>query len=77
VEGKSLVRQSAAIPAEYKSREAVRTPPLKWSTHAELAGCHSRNTLDIKNAFQVGGDPRSEFFDVDALWLSDTSNAVE
>jgi hypothetical protein len=47
--------------AEHKGREEVGAPPLKWSRHAALAHCCSRNALIIEEAIQVGIYPRNEF----------------
>lgn len=69
--------RSAARLAEYRGREAVGAPPLKWSVRAALAHCHSWNTLGVENAMQVGAHPRNEFFDVGALRLKHVSNGAK
>jgi hypothetical protein len=76
VEWKPLVGPLAAIFAEHKSREAVRTPPLKRSRHAGPAHCHSRNTLSAEDAIQVGSNPRNKFLHVSVLGLGDGSNTA-
>ena len=77
MEREPLVRLAAALFAEYKAREAVRTPPLEWSSHTALADCRGWDTLSTEKAVQVGGNPRSELFKVGALRLRDVSNAVK
>jgi len=44
----SPVGFSAAILAEYESREAIGAPPFKWRRQAELACCRSWHTLSTK-----------------------------
>ena len=77
MEGEPLVGLAAALFAEYKAREAVRTPPLEWSSHAALADCRGWDTFSSEKAVQVGGNPRSEFFKVGALGLRDVLNTIK
>jgi hypothetical protein len=61
MEGELPVALSAAILAEDNTGKAIRAPPLKWSRHAALTCCHGWNTFRIKDATQVGINPRNEF----------------
>jgi hypothetical protein len=68
---------SAAILAEYKSREAVGASPFEWSRKAELACRCSGHTLSTKETMQVRTNPRDKVLHVRLLRAADMSNATE
>jgi hypothetical protein len=73
MERKPLVGFSATLLAEHQRREAVSAPPFKWSRHAALACCRSRDTLRTEEAVQVGANPRNKLLHICALGLRDMS----
>jgi len=77
VERESPVGFSAAILAEYKSREAIGAPPFKWRRQAELACCRSWHTLSTKETIQVRTNPRDKVFHVCVLSPAGMSNAAK
>jgi len=77
VERELPVGFSAAILAEYESREAIGAPPFKWRRQAELACCRSWHTLSTKETIQVRTNPRDKVFHVRVLSPAGMSNAAK